>query len=1168
METRKMKRTVLSSLILFVAMVSSAMSEDRHVPSLEYPTIEDAVNASAPSGDRIIIAPGIYKGYWEKFYAEYCGGNWVMIWHAAIDPQGKNIIFTSVDPNDEYYVENTIIYGGVIDEGQAYYEPCAYFHKGENANCQLIGLTIKCGFFSTEGIHVCTFTRGYPVQNYCVEPEHTISIDAIPCGAIVCDGASPTILKCKFEGGYVSFGSGECTGSGDITGIYLENSDAVIQNCPIFINNLENDYSINNNYPPDGSAFPVIRIIGTDETEHTATIINSNFFYNSVKWQEEYLDIINLITKGHLQIEHCTILGNNKGRCVYTRGTAGISPIGNVTISNSTIDGGGLSQGLNLSNTGEINITGSTIKYCHASNDGCTSGSGAGIRIETELANVIIDDCTLTDNTSYCEGGAIFISRFITAVINNCTIGPNNKAGCQGGGIYIKSENDGRNITISNCMITGNEADRDHEGEGGGIWTSNTNSNIRNSTIMGNIAYKYGGAVLSGNENGEGEIDNSIFWGNLGFISDPDVDKQQIHNESFRNTNIKDCYIEHSKSGTYEENIYVVDVEFNESAPNEDYIFGRDRGGNIPHYEDRVYNINQNQWYHYIQAAINAASEGDELVAFPSTYYENINTWGKAITVRSIGSSYATIIDGSGNPGAPAFYFNGGQGPNMELKGFTVKNGSTGVYCYCSYPTISNCIIEGYSNYGIYYSSPPSNYRLNVKNSIIRNNTYGIMAGSAAGTFEENQIYGNNYGIYAAGGSTTTIEENQIYSNWRGIYTAGGSNATIERNKIYDNSWNGSSYGIYAETSSITTIRNNFIYHNRNGILALSRTGVNISNNTIVYNTDHGITGSRTKPTIYNCILWGNDDDLQNCNAKFSCIQHCEDAGGEENICGEENNPRFAANNDYHLKSDSPCINKGDPDSDKYKDQTDIDGEPRVQMGRVDMGADETPYYVTAEPPIYPDAHWWKLDEGSGTTAGDSVGDSNGTFNGGAPNWVDGLIGGAVDFDGADDYFSVASLDDSYNQNSIFTVAGWFKTDQSAGKQTIVGQWSQDDEAGYEYYGWQVLVENEKVIARFGNELYTYDITGTKDVNVGDWYHFAMVRNGTNNVVLYVNGQPDGTGAASFSSYRTKFRIGDGSARIGNPPMKGGPFNGLIDDVMIFNSVLSAEEVEQLYQYR
>ena len=53
---------------------------------------------------------------------------------------------------------------------------------------------------------------------------------------------------------------------------------------------------------------------------------------------------------------------------------------------------------------------------------------------------------------------------------------------------------------------------------------------------------------------------------------------------------------------------------------------------------------------------------------------------------------------------------------------------------------------------------------------------------------------------------------------------------------------------------------------------------------------------------------------------------------------------------DYHLPSDSPCVNRGDPAFAPEPDETDIDDEPRVQHCRVDMGSDETPYFRDCQP--------------------------------------------------------------------------------------------------------------------------------------------------------------------------------------------------------------------------
>ncbi|MDD5064507.1 MAG: LamG domain-containing protein [Phycisphaerae bacterium] len=282
----------------------------------------------------------------------------------------------------------------------------------------------------------------------------------------------------------------------------------------------------------------------------------------------------------------------------------------------------------------------------------------------------------------------------------------------------------------------------------------------------------------------------------------------------------------------------------------------------------------------------------------------------------------------------------------------------------------------------------------------------------------------------------------------------------------------------------------------------------------------------------------------------------------------------YAISHDVYLGINYNNVNNADTTSAEYKGNYDVNtfdpcglGPMTTYYWRIDEKSSSSTTkgdvwsFTTYIDPYL--THWWKLDETSGTTAYDSVDTDNGVFNGDDPNWVTGKFDGAVDFDGVTDYFSVASLNSLFNNSSVFTVAGWFKTEQSTGMQTIVGQWSQD--SGY-YYGWQVLVENKKVVAKFGGDVAPMtEITGTNDVNDGKWHQFALVNNGSSSVALYVDGDPNGTAGSKYMDiYDTKFRIGDGS--YGNGNLEGGPFNGMIDNVMIFNRVLSAEEVKQLYE--
>jgi len=105
---------------------------------------------------------------------------------------------------------------------------------------------------------------------------------------------------------------------------------------------------------------------------------------------------------------------------------------------------------------------------------------------------------------------------------------------------------------------------------------------------------------------------------------------------------------------------------------------------------------------------------------------------------------------------------------------------------------------------------------------------------------------------------------------------------------------------------------------------------------------DHNSFELDSGPTITNCIIWDNSDDLYDCNATYCCIK--DNDSGTGNI---GNNPCFvnSDSNDFHLKRNSPCVNAGSPNK-YYTYKTDIDGEARVQGRRIDMGADEWAYRV------------------------------------------------------------------------------------------------------------------------------------------------------------------------------------------------------------------------------
>jgi len=105
---------------------------------------------------------------------------------------------------------------------------------------------------------------------------------------------------------------------------------------------------------------------------------------------------------------------------------------------------------------------------------------------------------------------------------------------------------------------------------------------------------------------------------------------------------------------------------------------------------------------------------------------------------------------------------------------------------------------------------------------------------------------------------------------------------------------------------------------------------------TIADNTGAGIYCYTGTPTITNCILWGNGDDLYGCTATYSNIQGGDAGTGNLN---PPVNPIFLSAGDYHLSPSSPCIDRGNA---YLSLNHDLDGEPRPWNGGFqDIGADE-----------------------------------------------------------------------------------------------------------------------------------------------------------------------------------------------------------------------------------
>ena len=209
---------------------------------------------------------------------------------------------------------------------------------------------------------------------------------------------------------------------------------------------------------------------------------------------------------------------------------------------------------------------------------------------------------------------------------------------------------------------------------------------------------------------------------------------------------------------------------------------------------------------------------------------------------------------------------------------------------------------------------------------------------------------------------------------------------------------------------------------------------------------------------------------------------------------------------------------------------------------------------------------WWKLDEGTGKTAIDNSGyGHHGTIYG-DPLWVDGYDLGALQFDGDDrvEMPGTSAADGFAALDGEVTWTAWFKTPGEDATQTLLALGPAG--AAHVQGNRSVNVEPSGVIMIRGNSVDPLmDVSSTGTVNDDQWHHVAVTiafeSNGVNDgMKVYIDGdlgagyEVDDIDINQYSNVAGDFifTIGDRG---------GSPFIGLIDDVRIYDRVLTQDEI-------
>ena len=235
-----------------------------------------------------------------------------------------------------------------------------------------------------------------------------------------------------------------------------------------------------------------------------------------------------------------------------------------------------------------------------------------------------------------------------------------------------------------------------------------------------------------------------------------------------------------------------------------------------------------------------------------------------------------------------------------------------------------------------------------------------------------------------------------------------------------------------------------------------------------------------------------------------------------------------------------------------------------AQTHSIDTPAAATTYTATFRdtapppPPAGGPLASWSFDEGSGSTAADGSGRGfNGTLTYG-PTWasvVNCKRGACVSLDGVDDYVKVLDTA-ALKLTGDVTIAAWIKPTSLGVKHSIVSKRYEFElgptEPGSPYaLGWAHKTSSGAV--QSGR------LAGSTEANV--WQHVVLVRNAAMKQIRgYKNGAPGLT-----SSYVTGPGANAYNVNIGRNPGGSQHFKGLIDEVRIYDRVLSDAEVASLY---
>jgi hypothetical protein len=207
---------------------------------------------------------------------------------------------------------------------------------------------------------------------------------------------------------------------------------------------------------------------------------------------------------------------------------------------------------------------------------------------------------------------------------------------------------------------------------------------------------------------------------------------------------------------------------------------------------------------------------------------------------------------------------------------------------------------------------------------------------------------------------------------------------------------------------------------------------------------------------------------------------------------------------------------------------------------------------------------YWTFDKSdiNGETVKDVWGDNHGTVMG-DPQIAEGKIDEALIFDGVDDYIECGNAPESIRGSNPRTFTAWIKTASTPGdSQTILHYGDAGNGDPGEKIRWSAYPDCLRVEVNDGGH--------TSQLNVVDdeWHFVACTFDGTTlpDFTLYVDGESEVCAGSQKVDTSDDYPLRIGVAREAAALAR--YFNGIIDEVSIYDRALSEDEVNQNFSAR